>query len=88
MPEPSSITVNVNVQLSVSKHSAETCMRIVELWLNGGKNRVLVPRKNTQNGEIFFELQEMDEQFNPAKHIFDTISKYREGEVTARSGEQ
>ena len=86
MPEPSSITVNVNVQLSVSKHSAETCLRIVELWLNGGKNRVLVPKKNTQSGEFSFELQEMEEQFNPVKHIFDTINKYKE--EGARSGEQ
>lgn len=83
MAEPSSISVNVNVQLSVSKHSAETCLRIVELWLNGGKNRVLVPRKNTQSGEISFELQEVDEQFNPAKHIFDTISRYRAGGESA-----
>ena len=85
MAEPSSITVNVNVQLNVSKHSAETCLRIVELWLNGGNNRTLVPRTNPQNGEISFELQELGERFNPAKQIFDTISKYREGEVTARS---
>lgn len=83
MAEPSSITVNVNVQLSVSKHSAETCLRIVELWLNGGNNRTLVPRTNPQNGEISFELQEMDEQFNPAKHIFDTISRYRAGGESA-----
>lgn len=83
MPEPSSITVNVNVQLNVSKHSAETCLRIVELWLNGGNNRTLVPRTNPQNGEISFELQEMDEQFNPAKHIFDTISRYRAGGESA-----
>lgn len=79
MAEPADIAVNVNVQLSVSKHSAETCLRIVELWLNGGNNRTLVPMTNPQNGEISFELQEMDEQFNPAKHIFDTISRYRAG---------
>lgn len=76
MAEPADITAKVNVQLTVSKHIAETCLSIVELWLNGGKNRVLVPRKNTQSGGISLELQEMDEQFNPA-HLFDTINKYK-----------
>ena len=51
------ITIEVKAKLSVDENTANTCLRLVELFVNETGRNILVDKK--ENGELSFRFEEV-----------------------------
>ena len=52
------LTVTINAKLDVDRKTAETCLRLVEAYLNDNSN-VVIEHKQCENGEVELRFLEV-----------------------------
>jgi hypothetical protein len=60
------LTVTINAKLDVDRKTAETCLRLVEAYVNANDVRIICHRK--ENGEEEYSFEQ------PSKNLFDAVS--------------
>lgn len=60
------LTVTINAKLDVDRKTAETCLRLVEAYVNANGVRIICNRKENGEEEYSFEY--------PNKNLFDAVS--------------
>ena len=60
------LTVTINAKLDVDRKTAETCLRLVEAYVNANDVQIICNRKDNGEEEYSFEY--------PNKNLFDTVS--------------
>ena len=57
MPKLSDVTVEINARLSIDRRTAETCLRLVEIFCNDNSMRIIGHRMENGETEYSFELE-------------------------------